>query len=131
MDVTQAVFVLKVIPDVITSTIIVAVGAYLLYNAVALVFLGPLLLALVSVSVPIALGNKLTKSQRYALEATERRIRSVGQLIEKTRSIRMAGMQAIAEKEVLENRQIEIETMSLYRKFLIGVVFACEFMPFL
>ncbi|KAF5500248.1 ABC transporter gloK [Colletotrichum siamense] len=126
VDVTQAVFVLKVIPDVITSTIIVGVGAYLLYNAVALVFLGPLLLALVSVSVPIALGKKLTKSQRYALEATERRIRSVGQLIEQTRSIRMAGMQAMAEKEVLENRQIEIEAMSLYRKFLIGVVFASD-----
>ncbi|KAI8155978.1 hypothetical protein K4K49_009089 [Colletotrichum sp. SAR 10_70] len=126
VDVTQAVFVLKVIPDVITSAIIVAVGAYLLYNAVALVFLGPLLLALVSVSVPIALGKKLTRSQRYALEATERRIRSVGQLIEKTRSIRMAGMQAMAEKEVLENRQIEIEAMSLYRKFLIGVVFASD-----
>ncbi|KAF4890167.1 ABC transporter atnG [Colletotrichum fructicola] len=126
VDVTQAVFVLKVIPDVITSAIVVGVGAYLLYNAVALVFLGPLLLALVSVSVPIALGNKLTKSQRYALEATERRIRSVGQLIEKTRSIRMAGMQAVAEKEVLENRQIEIEAMSLYRKFLIGVVFASD-----
>ncbi|KAI8193906.1 ABC transporter atnG [Colletotrichum sp. SAR 10_65] len=126
VDVTQAVFVLKVIPDVITSAIIVAVGAYLLYNAVALVFLGPLLLALVSVSVPIALGKKLTKSQRYALEATERRIRSVGQLIEKTRSIRMAGMQAMAEKEVLANRQIEIEAMSLYRKFLIGVVFASD-----
>ncbi|KAF4854459.1 ABC transporter gloK [Colletotrichum siamense] len=126
VDVTQAVFVLKVIPDVITSAIIVAVGAYLLYNAVALVFLGPLLLALMSVSVPIALGKKLTKSQRYALEATERRIRSVGQLIEKTRSIRMAGMQAMAEKEVLENRQIEIDAMSLYRKFLIGVVFASD-----
>ncbi|KAF0320870.1 ABC multidrug transporter [Colletotrichum asianum] len=126
VDVTQAVFVLKVIPDVITSAIIVAVGAYLLYNAVVLVFIGPLLLALVSVSVPIALGKKLTKSQRYALEATERRIRSVGQLIEKTRSIRMAGMQAMAEKEVLENRQIEIEAMSLYRKFLIGVVFASD-----
>ncbi|KAF3805652.1 ABC transporter FUM19 [Colletotrichum gloeosporioides] len=126
VDVTQAVFVLKVIPDVITSTIIVGVGAYLLYNAVALVFIGPLLLALVSVSVPIALGSKLTKSQRYALEATERRIRSVGQLIEKTRSIRIAGMQAMAEREVLENRQIEIEAMSLYRKFLIGVVFASD-----
>ncbi|KAF9872765.1 hypothetical protein CkaCkLH20_09628 [Colletotrichum karsti] len=126
VDVTQAVFIPRVLAETTTSVIIVGVGAYLLYQAVDLVLIGPLLLALLSISIPISLGKRLTRSQRRALEATERRIRSVGQLVEKTRSIRMGGMESMAEKEVLENRVVEIKAMSLYRKLLIVVVFASD-----
>ena len=115
------------VAEALTSLITVGVGAYLLYNSLSLVFLGPLLLALIAVAVPILLGPRLTRSQRRALEATEKRLRSVSEIVEKSRSIRMGGIQEVAEKEIHENRLAEIQATALYRKILILVIFACKF----
>jgi ATP-binding cassette, subfamily C (CFTR/MRP), member 1 len=124
VDVANAVVVLKMFGEILTSGITVGVGAYLLFDVIGIVFIGPLVLALISVAVPVMLGDRLTNSQRRSLEATEKRLHSLSQLVANTRSIRIGGVQEIASEEVLSYRRLEINAASMYRKIFILVVLA-------
>ena len=124
VDVPNFIKALKLVKDAVRSIITVGVGAYMLDSAVGPVFVGPLLLALISIAVPALLGKKLVRSQRRALGATEKRLRSMTELVSNARGLRIGGVQHIAVNQVLENRQHEIIASSLYRKIFILVILA-------
>ncbi|KAH8881159.1 P-loop containing nucleoside triphosphate hydrolase protein, partial [Thozetella sp. PMI_491] len=126
MDVTHVTNMLRIVGDIISNGITVGVGGYLLYEAMGTVFVGPLIVALASVTVPILMGGKLTRSQKLTLEATERRIWSTSRLISAARSIRTGGMQDLMSQEVLYSRELEIKAASLYRKILIPIIMAAD-----
>lgn len=100
------------------------VGAYLLYQVAGLAFLGPLILSLFSIAVPVLLGPRLARCQRATLEATEKRLRSMTQIVSNIRSVRMAGVLSFAGEEALSARRLEIDAARLYRKIFILVACA-------
>lgn len=124
VDAANVVVAIKLISDILTSSITAGVGAYLLFQIVGIAFLGPLFLALFSVSVPVMLGSKLARSHRNELEATEKRLRSTNQLVLNTRSVRVGGVQWFAADEVQSTRQLEVDAAALSRKIFIIVAAA-------
>jgi ATP-binding cassette subfamily C (CFTR/MRP) protein 1 len=129
VDVANAASAFKSIFEVPACAITVGVGAYLLFQVAGLAFLGPLFLALLSLAVPVLLGRKLARSQKRVLEATEKRLRAMSQLVSNTRSIRVGGVQGFAADEALSCRQLEIGAASLYRKVFIIVICSGECNP--
>lgn len=125
-DVVNVTAGLNMAGESLTSAITVGVGAYLLWAVVGPVFVGPLVLAILSVAVPVLLGGKLKDSQRRSLEATEARLRATGRLVADARSLRVGGVQDIAAEEVLSRRRLEIDAALLYRKIFILVILAGE-----
>lgn len=124
VDVPNFINALKSIIPLITSAITVGVGAYLLYQVAGLAFLGPLVLSLFSIAVPVLLGPQLARCQRAILEATERRLRSMTQIVTNIRSVRIGGVLLFAGEEALAARRLEIAAATLYRKTFIFVACA-------
>jgi hypothetical protein len=110
--------------SILSSLVVVGIGSFLLFRLINLAFLGPLLVALASTLVPVALGKTLARSQRLSLEATERRIESMKSLVSETRAVRMGGLQKIAADLVAKNRRVEIDAACAYRRVITVVAVA-------
>ncbi|KAK0649750.1 hypothetical protein B0T16DRAFT_410658 [Cercophora newfieldiana] len=126
VDVPNFISALKSVFPLVNSAITVGVGGYMLYQVAGLAFLGPLVLSLLSIAVPVLLGPRLARCQRATLEATEKRLRSMSQIVSNIRSVRIGGVLSFAGEEVLSTRQLEIAAAKLYRKIFTFVGCAAD-----
>lgn len=70
------------------------------------------------------MGGLLSRSERYLLEATERHIATVKQLISKIRNIHFANIHHTIEHQATNGRRQEITTATTLRRILSIVIVA-------
>lgn len=121
-DSTAVSAAISLVGMIIPNIFIVAIGSYMLFRQIGFAFLGPLLAAVVCALIPMLMGGPLSRSERNLLEATERRIATVKQLISEIRNIRFANMHHAMEHQAANGRRQEIMAATTLRRILSIVI---------